>query len=99
MRVGSATHRTHCGVAWRGVTGERLVFRWAFAGPDRSAEPTCDSLLTIALEPAAGDATELTLVHERLDALHAAMPDIAENVGVGWGMALEKLAAAGTLHA
>jgi hypothetical protein len=33
------------------------------------------------------------LVHERLDALHAAMPNVADNVGLGWDMALDKLAA------
>ncbi len=35
----------------------------------------------------------LTL-HEQFDALHAAPPHVAEKVGIGWGMALEKLAAA-----
>lgn len=78
------------------VPGERLVFRWGFVGPDRSAGPAYDSLLTITLEGAAGGATTLTLVHEQLDALHAAMPRVAEKVGVGWGMALEKLAASET---
>jgi hypothetical protein len=38
-------------------------------------------------------ATELTLVHERLDDLRDALPDIAEGVGPGWEMALDKLAA------
>jgi hypothetical protein len=33
-------------------------------------------------------------VHERLDALRAAMPDVAENVGPGWGIALDQLAEA-----
>jgi len=32
-------------------------------------------------------------VHERLDALAAAMPQVAENVGPGWDSALGKLAA------
>jgi uncharacterized protein YndB with AHSA1/START domain len=76
------------------VPAERLVFRWGFVGPDRSAGPAYDSLLTVTLEGAAGGATTLTLVHEQLDALHAAMPQVAENVSVGWEMALEKLAAA-----
>ena len=36
----------------------------------------------------------LTLVHERLDTLAAAMPQVAANVGPGWGSALNKLPAA-----
>ena len=75
------------------VPGERIVFRWRFVGPDRVADPAHDSLLTITLREAPGGATELTLVHERLDALRAAMPYVAENVGPGWEMALDKLAA------
>jgi hypothetical protein len=51
-----------------------------------------DSLLTITLREAPGDATALTLVHERLDELAAAMPHVAENVGLGWELVLAKLA-------
>ncbi len=80
------------------VPGERLVFRWGFVGPDRDAGPTYDSLLTITLEEATGGGTMLTLLHEQLDALHAALPHVAESVGIGWGMALDKLAAAEVGH-
>jgi uncharacterized protein YndB with AHSA1/START domain len=73
------------------VPGELLVFRWAFVGPDRLAGPTYDSLLTITLREASDGATELTLVHERLDELAAALPDVADNVGRGWELALDKL--------
>jgi hypothetical protein len=38
-------------------------------------------------------ATELTLVHERLDAVDAAIPGMADNTAIGWGQALDKLAA------
>jgi hypothetical protein len=38
-------------------------------------------------------AAELTLVHERLDDLREAPPDIAAGVGLGWEMALDTLAA------
>ncbi|MGZ4169963.1 MAG: SRPBCC family protein [Solirubrobacteraceae bacterium] len=76
------------------VPDRRLVFRWRFVGPDRVADPAHDSLLTVTLRDAPDGATELTLVHERLAALRAAMPYIADNVGVGWGMALDKLAGA-----
>ena len=73
------------------VPGERIVFRWGFVGPDRLAGPTYDSLLTITLREAPDGATELTLVHERLDELAAALPDVADNVGRGWEAALDKL--------
>lgn len=38
--------------------------------------------------------TLVTLVHEQLGELAAAMPGVAENVGPGWDSALGKLAAA-----
>jgi uncharacterized protein YndB with AHSA1/START domain len=72
---------------------ERLVFRWGFVGPDRAAGPCYDSLLTVTLRAADGGGTVLTLVHERLGALAAAMPQVAANVGPGWDSALGKLAA------
>jgi uncharacterized protein YndB with AHSA1/START domain len=75
------------------VPSRRIVFRWGFVGPERLAGPVYDSLLTITLEEAAGGATALTLVHERLDDLYAAMPDVAENVGPGWELVLGELAA------
>ena len=74
------------------VPDQRLVFRWGFVGPERAAGPVYDSLLTITLGAAKGNATTLTLVHERLDDLAAAMPDAAANVGHGWALVLEKLA-------
>jgi uncharacterized protein YndB with AHSA1/START domain len=76
------------------VPNRRIVFRWGFVGPERTSGPTYDSLLTISLDEAPGGATALTLVHERLDALHAAMPDVAKSVGPGWDMVLDKLAEA-----
>jgi hypothetical protein len=48
--------------------------------------------LTITLHPARGGATRLTLIHERLEDLSAAMPHIADNVQVGWQFVLDKLA-------
>ena len=73
------------------VPDRRLVFRWGFVGPDRTAGPAYDSLLTITLAEAPAGGTLLTLVHERLDDLAAAMPEVAENVQLGWEQALEKL--------
>ena len=73
------------------VPDERLVFRWGFVGPERTAGPVFDSVLTIALRDGGGGTTVLTLVHERLDDLAAAMPRVADNVEVGWALVLEKL--------
>jgi uncharacterized protein YndB with AHSA1/START domain len=70
---------------------ERLVFLWRLVGPDRAVDTALDSRLTVTLRAAPGGGTELTLVHDRLDAFAAAMPDVAELVGPGWGMALDKL--------
>jgi uncharacterized protein YndB with AHSA1/START domain len=74
------------------VPSERIVFRWGFVGPERTAGPVYDSLLTITLRAVSGGATALTLVHERLDDLAAAMPHVADKVEVGWELVLEKLA-------
>jgi uncharacterized protein YndB with AHSA1/START domain len=76
------------------VPAERIVLRWGFVGPDRLAGPTFDSLLTVTLREAPGGTTELTLIHERLDALRDALPEVADKVGVGWELALDKLAEA-----
>ena len=72
------------------IPDRKLVFRWGFVGPARDAGPTFDSLLTITFA-AAGGGTLLTLVHERLDALAAAMPEVAEQVAAGWELALDTL--------
>jgi uncharacterized protein YndB with AHSA1/START domain len=76
------------------VPDQRLVFRWGFVGPERTEGPVFDSRLTITLgdDPAGG--TRLTLVHEQLGELAAAMPSVAENVGPGWEAVLAQLAGA-----
>lgn len=76
------------------IPPERIVFQWGFVGPDRLAGPKFDSLLTILLEPGEDDSTELTLIHERLDDLHSAMPDVADSVADGWDMVIQKLSIA-----
>jgi uncharacterized protein YndB with AHSA1/START domain len=73
------------------VENQRLVFRWGFVGPERKDGPVFDSLLTITLRDSPGNATVLTLLHERLDQLAAGMPDAADKVEMGWSMVLEKL--------
>jgi uncharacterized protein YndB with AHSA1/START domain len=76
------------------VPNERIAFRWGFVGPERADGPVFDSLLTITLKESENGTTFLTLVHERLDDLQAAMPQVAENVGPGWDLVLDKLMAA-----
>jgi uncharacterized protein YndB with AHSA1/START domain len=75
------------------VSNEPIVFHWGFVGPDRADGPTYDSLLTITLRDALDGATTLTFVHEQLEALDAAMPQVAENLAAGWQVALDKLSA------
>ena len=74
------------------VPGQRIVFRWGFVGPERRGGPVFDSLLTVTLREAPAGGTVLTLVHERLDDLAAALPDVAVNVGPGWEDVLGRLA-------
>jgi uncharacterized protein YndB with AHSA1/START domain len=74
------------------VPDKRIVFRWGFIGPDRNEESKYDSLLTITVREASSGTTILTLVHERLDELAAAMPDVAANVEIGWRLVVDKLA-------
>jgi len=59
------------------VPDRHIVFRWGFVGPERTKGPVYDSRLSITLRDAPGGATALTLVHERLEDLAAAMPEIA----------------------
>jgi predicted 3-demethylubiquinone-9 3-methyltransferase (glyoxalase superfamily) len=54
-------------------------------------------LLTINLRVGPGNTTVLTLVHERLEDLAGAMPQVADKVGLGWQLVLEKLQTAVTV--
>lgn len=74
------------------VPGQRIAFRWGFVGPQRRHGAAFDSLLTVTLREAPDGGTVLTLVHERLGDLAAALPGVARNVGPGWEEALGKLA-------
>ena len=75
------------------VPDQRIVWRWGFVGPERRQGPAYDSLLTITLHDLGDGATKLTLVHERLDDLAAALPHVADGVEPGWQDVLGKLAA------
>jgi uncharacterized protein YndB with AHSA1/START domain len=73
------------------VPDRRISYRWGFVGPDRRNGPVFDSVLTVTFDDTEAG-TLLTLVHERLDALAAAMPDVAGQVETGWTRALDNLA-------
>ena len=73
------------------VPDRKLAFRWGFVGPERQADPRFDSTLTIELRELTATTTMLTLTHERLEGLAAAMPEVAGGVGRGWELALAKL--------
>jgi uncharacterized protein YndB with AHSA1/START domain len=70
----------------------RIVWQWGFVGPQRSEGPVYDSVLTVTLRETPEGTTVLTLVHERLDDLVAAMPEVGEKVSAGWDNILGKLA-------
>jgi uncharacterized protein YndB with AHSA1/START domain len=73
------------------VPDQRIVWRWGFAGPDREHGPVYDSLLTVTLQDGPSGDTRLTLVHEQLGELAAALPQVAELVGAGWSDVVSKL--------
>jgi uncharacterized protein YndB with AHSA1/START domain len=75
------------------VPGERIVFKWGMVGPNLLDGPVYDSRLTVTFRETGRGATDLTLVHERLETLYAAMPEIAEQFEAGWILVLDKLAA------
>ena len=74
------------------VPNERIVITWRFAGPNRQEDLSPETRLTVTFaEPRPGE-TELTVVHEHLDELAAAMPDVAGEVENGWNNTLDRLA-------
>lgn len=73
------------------VPNERIVLAWRFAGPNREEDLSPETWLTVTFaEPGPGE-TELTVVHEQLDDLAAAMPHIAGHVEAGWITTLDRL--------
>ncbi len=74
------------------VPPERIVLAWRFAGPDRDEDLSPETRITVTFaEPRPGE-TELTVVHERLDELAAAMPRVAGHIETGWNDTLDRLA-------
>lgn len=74
------------------VPDQRIALRWHFVFTDRATPEAEESLLTISLAPGTSPATtDLTLVHDRLDGLRAAHPEIVDNVEAGWESVLAQL--------
>ena len=74
------------------VPNERIVLAWRFAGPNRDEDLSPETRITVTFaEPRPGE-TELTVVHERLDELAAAMPHVAGHIEAGWNDTLDRLA-------
>ncbi|GAA2276059.1 hypothetical protein GCM10010149_18890 [Nonomuraea roseoviolacea subsp. roseoviolacea] len=76
------------------VPDRRIVWRWGFTGPDREAGPRFDSVLTVTLGETADGGTHLVVLHEHLDALATAMPEVAGQISGGWDRCLDRLPAA-----
>jgi uncharacterized protein YndB with AHSA1/START domain len=74
------------------VPDRRIVWRWGLVGPAREAGPVYDSTLTVTLDETPDGDTHLILLHERLDELAAAMPQVAARFADGWDDVLAKLA-------
>ena len=73
------------------VPNERIVLAWRFAGPNRAEDLSPESRITVTFaEPRPGE-TELTVVHEHLDELAEAMPQVAGHVQQGWSDTLDRL--------
>lgn len=73
------------------VPNERIVISWRFAGPNRRTDLAPATRLTVTFaEPRPGE-TELTVVHEQLDELAEAMPQVAGHVQQGWADTLDRL--------
>jgi uncharacterized protein YndB with AHSA1/START domain len=74
------------------VPNRRISLRWWFVEPDRYKDPAFETRVTAWFtagdEP---DTTELTVVHERLDAAERQQPGLADEIPVGWNQAFDKL--------
>ncbi|MEV0200963.1 SRPBCC domain-containing protein [Nonomuraea sp. NPDC050691] len=76
------------------VPDRRIVWRWGFVGPDPEAGPAFDSVLTVTLSETPDGGTHMVVLHEHLDALAAAMPEVACRISGGWDKCLDRLPAA-----
>ena len=69
----------------------RIGLDWGFWGPELDRGPRYDSRLAISFYPIPSG-TRLLLVHDKLEDLNAALPEVAAHVDVGWQDVLATLA-------
>lgn len=71
-----------------------LVYRWAFVGTEPEKGEYFDTLVTVRLEPLAGDRTRIVVVHEKLEELRRGAPHVHAKLVSGWENCLGKLGGA-----
>jgi len=77
------------------IPNERLSFRWWFVEPDRQTAPEFETRVTAVFEPGSEPGTtDVSVVHERLDAAERQQPGLAAEIPLGWNMGFDKLEAA-----
>ena len=77
------------------IPNERIALRWFFVEPDRQTDPDFETYVTAFFEPGSEPGTtELSVVHERLDAAERQQEGLAADIPRGWNMGFDKLEAA-----
>jgi uncharacterized protein YndB with AHSA1/START domain len=76
------------------VPNERIALRWWFVEPDRETNPDFETRVTAEFEPGTEPGTtDVSVVHERLDAAERQQEGLGADIGRGWNMGLDKLEA------
>jgi uncharacterized protein YndB with AHSA1/START domain len=73
------------------VPDQRIFWRWGFIGPQRREAEAFDTRLEVRLREDEPGTTTLVLVHDQLEELASAMPEVAGKLDAGWEGTLEKL--------
>lgn len=73
------------------VPDRKLVYRWAFVGPDRGKDEFYDTLVTVNFTPETGGRTRVVILHEQLESLLRGAPEVAEQVHPAWNSCLDQL--------
>ncbi len=68
-----------------------LVYRWAFVGTEPEKGEYFDTLVTVRLRPWGDAQTQITVVHERLEALRRGAPHVHLRLVPGWENCLAQL--------
>jgi uncharacterized protein YndB with AHSA1/START domain len=74
------------------VPNRRISLRWFFVDVDRATDPAFETRVTAWFTPgSAPDTTDLTVVHERIDAAERQQDGLADEIPNGWNQAFDKL--------